>query len=362
MNPVFITAEADQIRSEMVRMWEDVTGKELFPAQIESLLIAMAAYRESLVRSGIQRACEQLLVPFATGDALEARAVAVGVRRLSASPALCTILATLRGPESQDRLIPHGFEVPGKGGLAFRLAQDLRIPAGATTGSVRATCTATGEAGNGLLPGEVAIQSPMPGVASMVNTDTTQGGSPIESDEHLRQRVLSAPEAFTTCGSRGAYRFHALGAHPDIADVAVVTPGGLKVQVYPLLRTGTPGPSILQQVQDALSAETVRPLCDVVEVLAPTRVPYQLHVVVKYAPGTDTTALRAALTERATAWAADRRATLGRDLVPERIIAALWGEGVMGLQVVSPVATTISGTEWADCTGITIDLQELANA
>lgn len=53
--PDFIDRDPAQITSEMIAQYEEASGKKLYPAQAERLLIDLFAYRENLVRIAIQR-------------------------------------------------------------------------------------------------------------------------------------------------------------------------------------------------------------------------------------------------------------------------------------------------------------------
>jgi phage-related baseplate assembly protein len=58
----------------------------------------------------------------------------------------------------------------------------------------------------------------------VTNLAASSGGSEQEDNDRLRERIKLAPESFTNAGSRMAYRFHAMQAHPNIVDVAVLSP------------------------------------------------------------------------------------------------------------------------------------------
>ncbi|TQS57189.1 baseplate protein, partial [Salmonella enterica subsp. enterica serovar Typhimurium] len=51
--PDFIDRDPAQITSEMIAQYEEASGKKLYPAQAERLLIDLFAYRENLVRIAI---------------------------------------------------------------------------------------------------------------------------------------------------------------------------------------------------------------------------------------------------------------------------------------------------------------------
>lgn len=56
--PDFIDRDPAQITSEMIAQYEEASGKKLYPAQAERLLIDLFAYRENLVRIAIRGGSE----------------------------------------------------------------------------------------------------------------------------------------------------------------------------------------------------------------------------------------------------------------------------------------------------------------
>ena len=84
------------------------------------------------------------------------------------------------------------------------------IPAGSLTVDVLAECTATGNAGNGLAPGEVStIVDPVSYITSAVNQNTTEGGADVRERGSLAERVFLAPGAYSTAGPEDGYLYHA---------------------------------------------------------------------------------------------------------------------------------------------------------
>src|SRR6202046_2745157 len=75
------------ILADMVAEFEAAAGRTLYPAQVERLLINLYAYRESLVRNGIQYAAEQNLLAFATFPMLDYLSQLLSVTRLASQPA-----------------------------------------------------------------------------------------------------------------------------------------------------------------------------------------------------------------------------------------------------------------------------------
>lgn len=89
--PDFIERDADTITAEMIAKYEADTGKTLYPAQAERLLIDLWAYREMLVRVAVQEAAKQNLVAFAREPMIDYLGELVGVYRLAAQPATTTL-------------------------------------------------------------------------------------------------------------------------------------------------------------------------------------------------------------------------------------------------------------------------------
>ena len=64
---------------------------------------------------------------------------------------------------------------------------------------------------------------PVPYVASVANTATTEGGAEIESDADLAERVFLAPGAYSTAGPEDSYLYHAKAYSPAIGDVVATS-------------------------------------------------------------------------------------------------------------------------------------------
>ena len=82
--PQFIETDVQTVLDECIAEYERLTGRPLYPAQSERLLINLIAYREHLVRVGIQEAAEQNLVAFARAPMLDYLGELVGVTRIPA--------------------------------------------------------------------------------------------------------------------------------------------------------------------------------------------------------------------------------------------------------------------------------------
>lgn len=224
--------------------------------------------------------------------------------------------------------------------------------------SVAATCLTAGVQGNGWAIGQINVigNTPLAGLVAS-NTTVTADGVEDEDDDRYRERIILAPEAFSNAGSRGAYRYHALAVHQSIIDVAVHGPDEGQpdghVAVFPLTANGLPSTDLLEQIKSRLSGEKVRPLCDTVHALMPTEVAYTIKAQLTFYATAERAESLAAAQVAAEAFAADRRAKLGLDLVREQLTAALQVSGVYRADLELPSALReLQGNEWANCTSI----------
>ena len=102
-----IDEDVKTVLAEAIADYEKRTGKTLQPAHIERSIIQTYAYREQLVRKGINHAFLQTLPQFATGIALDLCGEPMGCYRLSDQPAAVTLRFSVEG-EHQAVVIPEG--------------------------------------------------------------------------------------------------------------------------------------------------------------------------------------------------------------------------------------------------------------
>ncbi|AOJ71044.1 MULTISPECIES: baseplate assembly protein [Burkholderia] len=370
--PNFIDRDPQAITADIIAEYEARTGKTLYPAQVERVLIDIVAYRETLVRVGVQEAAKQNLVAFARAPMIDYLGQLVGVTRLPAQPAKTVVRFSLDAPLASSLLIAAGTRVEtSDGGVSFATDADAVLAAGRTSIDVAATCDTAGALGNGWQPGQInSLVDDLGDVdVSVANTQTSANGYEEEETERLRERIQLAPEAFSTAGPRLAYVFHAKSAHQSIVDVSVIGPemaardGRLvsvngvppgSVRVHPLVDTGLPGDDILALVAQALDDEKKRPLTDFVEVRAPKPVDYAIDARLTLYKDADAGTVLAQARAAANAYRANRSAGLGRDIVPAQLTAALQVRGVYDVDLNGLALRVLAGDEWARCTSVSV--------
>ena len=355
--PNFIDRDISTITADIVSQYELISGKTLYPAQSERLLLDVIAYRESLLRIGIQEAAKQNLVAYAKSPMLEYLGELVGCTRLPAIAAKTTLRFTLPVPLDRDISIQPGFRVEvGDGSVTFTTDTAVTLTAGSSSVDARSTCTESGVIGNGWQPGQISNAVDTLEIDfSVANITTAANGAEIEDIERFRERIKLAPEAFSTAGSRLAYRYHAMSAHQDIVDVAVLPPTPGVVNLYPLMVGGLPDESMLSLVAATCSGEKVRPLTDNVAALAPTAVEYGVAAQLVLYASADVSSTLTMARANVASYVSACAAGLGIDVVPSQLIAALQVAGVYQVVLSSPAALIqVADDQWASCTGITL--------
>lgn len=352
--PVFLETRPEVILREVIDWYEKESGKKLYPADDEMLLINMVVYRESLVRTIIQDVAGQNLVAKARAPMIDYLGHLVGVFRLPAIAAQAVLQFSLDEAPATNILIPAGTRVSATDSVIFATDSDVLLMAGTLSIQVHATCTEAGVVGNGWQPAQISnLLDDIEGADfQVVAIAPSSGGAEAESNDHLRERIILAPESFSNAGSKGAYRFHAMSAHQDIVDVAVTRPQPGTVKLTPLMSYGMPEQAILDAIAGICSDEKIRPLTDTVITSLPDEVTYAINATLIVYASQDEKAVIQHATQSITAWERLQSSRLGRDIIPSQISAALSVPGVYKVALDSTSEHILDETQWAHCTGI----------
>jgi phage-related baseplate assembly protein len=184
-----------------------------------------------------------------------------------------------------------------------------------------------------------------------------------EDDERFRERIQLAPEGITTAGPVESYRFHALTASAEVADVGVDSPapGTVRVTVLSTDPSGVPSEALLGTVSAALNEEKIRPLCDSVPVQGPEI--FDTDIVAKVyrykGPAGDVALENGGVALKK--WLAQIR-KLGKGLPHSGIDAALHQPGVDRVEITMPPADMLcTKTQWVRVNRVTVS-QEVVDA
>lgn len=364
----FVDTNADTVLNSLIAFYENLTGKKLQPAQIERIEFNAVAYRISLLLNAINETANQSLIAFATGAALEALAELVGVTRLPASSAQCTVRFQLVSGHA-DLIVDKGIRIQSIDGLVvFTVLEDKTALAADTSVDLLCECTKTGTIGNGYIADRINILlDPRPYISSVSNIDVTAGGIDEETDEQLRSRVRLAPSQFSVAGPTGAYEFWAKSAHPSIVAVAVtigheitspfaIIPG--QVDIFPLIADGgTLTTGIIDAINAICNDEKIRPLTDTVVIKEPTKIDYSITANLTILTDAISADVTAAVTASLQAYVDARKNKLGIDVVLSQLIGACMLPGVYSVSLADPSANiVVPESGYTNCTGITVNV------
>ena len=357
----FLETDPSVVEADILTGYEKASGRTLAEGDPVRLFLLSVADVIIQLRSNINRAAQQNLLSYAQGEYLDALGTYLSVDRLQASPAVTTIQFRLAEALANAFTIPKGFEVTN-GIVTFATDEDLVIPSGELTGEVIASCTEVGEAGNGYLAGQLTtIVTPKTFLASATNTSVTTGGADIESDAEFAERIRMAPNSFSVAGPEKAYVYHASTVSSAIIDVKATSPEPGVVNVYALMEGGElPSDELLSQIEAHLRADTLRPLTDFVEALAPVKKEFTINVDYWIAAEdkTKSIAIQAAVEEAVQNYRTWQQTKIGRDISPARLIHNVIAAGAARIDesTLQPGGFQAVGDyEVAQCVGVTVN-------
>lgn len=284
-------------------------------------------------------------VKYSVGDFLDLLgAFRCGATRNQAAAAVTTIRFTLSAARASVTAIPQGTRIAA-GQLFFETSVYTEIPAGDLTADIPATCMTAGETGNGLAPGELkTLVDPVPYVQSVENTSTSSGGADRESDESFAARIFIAPGKHSTAGSRNGYEYHVQDYSSAIGGVHVSSDqaAGTVDIVFVMADGSLPSAEMISAMSQHMSAETLRPMNDLVTVHAPAEVKYTVSLTyyINQSDNNRAVAIQQAVSAAVDSYVAWQR-KIGRDINPSKLLALVMGAGAKRAQITAPIFTAI---------------------
>lgn len=223
----FVSNEANALLTNMINMYERLTGLTVTPASPERLFISWMASILQLAFAQINYAANQNIPSRADGTNLDALAELVYMlERPKAKKAVCTMQFTISKAQVFDITIPVGTRVSDpQRNVYFETVGEATITAGSTSATIGARCMTEGAAGNGYVAGQInSLVDIFPYYESCTNLAVTDGGSDIATDEEFYELLRASMDAYSTAGPIGAYAYHAKSVSTEIADVRAVRP------------------------------------------------------------------------------------------------------------------------------------------
>jgi len=157
-----------------------------------------------------------------------------------------------------------------------------------------------------------------------------------ETDEALRLRTRQRIIGFANAGGAAHYRYWALSASPDVADVEVDSPepGRVRISVLAKGEGETVPDAVLDAVRAVVLRDDIRVLTDTVEVVPAELIPITVTARIWLYPDTPMAAFEAIAPCFKDALAA--QSGLGWDLTPSWVIGELQRPGVHKVELLSP--------------------------
>ena len=358
----FLKVDVSELRESTKKVIEESLGRKvsladplyLFMNSLLSVIVQQQVY--------INDIANQNLLAYARGGNLEAIGELVGVTRRKATAAFTTAEVTLSTARAKETIIKQHTRFHAGDNVYFELYEDVIFLAGETVKQVRAECLRLGEIGNGYGVGELnKVVDPQPFLKSITNLTYSEGGSEIENDDELRERIRIKPESFSVAGPAGAYNAFCKEVSTDIIDSYTTSPEPGYVDVYFLLKEGIPGVEMLQAVEEHLSAEEVRPLTDYVRVKAAESVGYHIKIAywISRSEATRATTIIGAVEAAVEEYAKWQRSKLGRDISPNELLYRVRAAGADRIVIESPEFREVLPQAVAIAESITIDYRGL---
>lgn len=262
-----------------IRSAREATGNTptLYPASLPSIMVKEMALLHYQMLQYIDAGPKQTLLKYSTHENLDVLAGNFGLKRRQAERATTIIRFTLAGTGQPSAVgVPEGTRVRTEDGVYFATTEYAEILPGEQSIDVTAAALEAGAESSGIEEGQVnQLVDPIPYVASAVNMTASSGGTDIESDDSLTERVYLVPSTYSCGGSPDSYEYFAKAWRNDVKDVSVTSPSPCVVDIYFTLRDGAiPSEADCEAMQESLRENSKRPMTDLVNCKAPTEIEY----------------------------------------------------------------------------------------
>ena len=341
----------EQILQDYASKYQELTGEDAVLSDADPVRLVLLTFAQQFYQ-GLQYvdwAGKKNLLKYSFGEALDNLAANKGIKRNPASYATATLQFSLQNARTSATSIPAGTRVSTNAGVYFMTSSYVEIPAGQLTATVQGVALEAGVAANDIPAGSIVqIVDPVPYIYAVTNTTTTVGGSDIEGDESLTERIYLYPSSYSTAGAEAAYIYWAKNYRSDVSDVMAYSPAAGQVTVLFLLDGGIPNSNDVDGMVAHLSAKTIRPLTDQLTVQAPTIVTYNLALSY-YIDSADSAQVTAIQTKVAVAIAEYKnwQQAIGRDINPSQLIRKVMEAGAKRVEVTAPAYTPVDPTSVA---------------
>ncbi|MGL4566910.1 MAG: baseplate J/gp47 family protein [Fusobacteriaceae bacterium] len=342
----FVDTELGEIRKTLLNGYQEIMGEKIYSGDPMSDFIDYATFIVTLVINSANEVGKQNLLKYSRGEALEELGALVGETREQATPALTTVRYTFSRTFNSVITVPQGHKTEGNG-LYFQTTEIKDLKIGDIYVDIQCECLTPGVIGNGIEVGEIKnIVNVIPYLESIKNLTVSGGGSELEEDETLKERIRLAPASKSTAGPESSYVYHTKKAHRDICDVFIyTTPGTGIVNIVPLMNGGiVPGIEVLNLVTEYLNNKEIKPLTDIVNCIPAEVEKYNIDI--SYYIYEDDFSVSTKIKEQVNnainnyiLWQSQK---LGRDINPDQLKRYILNAGAKRCLVREPTYTVIN--------------------
>lgn len=335
--------------------YKEVTGRTISLAAADPIRILLHTIALDLfqIEQYVDRAGKQDLLKYSYGEFLDNLASNRGVTRQQASAAKTTLRFTLSEAKAYAVGIPAGTRATNGDGIYFETIGYDEVPAGDLYVDIEAQCTVEGIEGNDFVAGQInELVDLVAYVKTVSNTTTTDGGTDLETDESLAERVYLAPSSYSVAGPDDAYVYWAKTYNPDIGSVRPTSPEPCQVVVYILMSDGTiPADEVVAGLEEFLQNENIRPLTDLVSVETPDVVHFNVALTyyINQSDSASAMAIQSEVENAIADYIKWQTTEIGKDINPSELIKRVVAAGAKRVEVAEPVFTAVADTEVAQC-------------
>ena len=343
----FVSTDTNALVSSLVTAYEKITGVSVQPASPEKLFIQWVA--DIIVQERVLNnyTGNQNIPSRASGENLDALGdLFYASERPAARPAVCNERFYISEAQATAILIPAGTRVTDSSStLIWETVEDVYVDIGDTYTDVQIRCQTPGVVGNDYAEGQInTIIDLFDYYSRCENTTASDSGADEATDDEFYDLMRASMDAYSTAGPQGGYIYIAKRVSTEIADVVANSPVAGMVDLYVLMDDGTVAQTeVKNAVLDACSADTVRPLTDLVSVKDPETVEYDISFTY-YIPSdasVSSAEIEAAVDAAVKQYMAWQCGKLGRDINPSYLIGLLMQTGIKRVDLTSPTFTVL---------------------
>lgn len=346
-----VKEDPKEILDEIIKEYEDLAGKRLMSAHIERMILQTIAYREQLVRAGINQAYFSQLPQFATGTALDLLGEVYGLERFKDIKAQCIIKFTPK----QAVQINKGTKVTD-GQRAFVITENINLTD--QSKSVVAIAEKPGEEFNNIALGAInQLPDELRELVDATNTSISNSALERETDESFRERIIKAVHSFSTAGSKAAYLHHIKTVSPLIKDAFIDAGDNGLVEIFVLFHNLEDNHNLLNEIKEYLEQDHIKPLCDTVRVQAIEKLDFTITATITTEKHQDKAKIKETALKELNKHLESLKSALNQDVTVSGIIKALKVDGVYEVIVTSPATLKVNAKQVANCTNIDLTIE-----